>query len=178
MCAFIEPSIVFSAGWETRKRPLKPTHSPPSSKPRGMKSGPHDHSLEALYRAAAKRILEQALGRLRAGIYFGKMLELELDGHTITLPIDEMEQSRRQLRGPPRSYRTPAKQARPTPSSRNDTRRRTQQDSRRRSVRDPIPYDKRYGSGLSRRCYGSAPGRCPIGFTSRGHRAIFSDARR
>ena len=55
--------------------------------------GPHDHSLEALYRAAAKRILEQALGRLRAGIYFGKMLELELDGHTITLPIDEMEQS-------------------------------------------------------------------------------------
>ena len=55
--------------------------------------GPHDNSLEALYRAAAKRILEQALGRLRAGIYFGKMLELELDGHTITLPIDEMEQS-------------------------------------------------------------------------------------
>ena len=53
--------------------------------------GPHDHSLEALYRAVAKRILEQALGRLRDGIEFGKTLDLKLDGHTITLPIDEME---------------------------------------------------------------------------------------
>lgn len=57
--------------------------------------GPHDHSLEALYRAAAKRILEQALARQRVGIDFGKNLELELEGYTITLPIDEMEQGSR-----------------------------------------------------------------------------------
>ena len=55
--------------------------------------GPHDHSLEALYRAAARRILEQARGRLRAGIDFGEMLAMVLDGHTITVPIDEMERS-------------------------------------------------------------------------------------
>ena len=53
--------------------------------------GPHDHPLEALYRASAKRILDQALGRQRDGIEFGRTLDLKLDGHTITLPIDEME---------------------------------------------------------------------------------------
>ncbi|MCY4497244.1 MAG: ATP-dependent helicase [Rhodospirillaceae bacterium] len=55
--------------------------------------GPHDHPLEALYRASAKRILDQALGRLRDGIEIGRTLDLKLDGHTIALPIDELEGS-------------------------------------------------------------------------------------
>ncbi len=55
--------------------------------------GPHDHALESLYRTSANRILEQATGRRRDGIEFGRTLDLKLDGHTIALPIDEMEQA-------------------------------------------------------------------------------------
>ena len=55
--------------------------------------GPHDHPLEALYRAAAWRLLEPWRGRLRAGVDFGKTLAIVLNGHTITVPIDEAEKS-------------------------------------------------------------------------------------
>lgn len=53
--------------------------------------GPFDHPLEALYRAAAHRILEQAVGRPRAGISFGDIVEAEIAGARISLPIDELE---------------------------------------------------------------------------------------
>jgi DNA helicase-2/ATP-dependent DNA helicase PcrA len=53
--------------------------------------GPFDHPLEALYRAAARRILDQASGRSRIGITFGDVLQVKIDGHTIAVPIDELE---------------------------------------------------------------------------------------
>jgi superfamily I DNA/RNA helicase/Zn-dependent peptidase ImmA (M78 family) len=55
--------------------------------------GPHGHPLEALYRAAADRILGQARGRSRAGIQFGDAMTLAVDGHTISIPVDEVERS-------------------------------------------------------------------------------------
>ena len=93
MSASIAPSIAFSAGWEPKQRLLKPTQSLPSSEAAWHEIGPHDHPLESLYRPLAIRILEQALRRRRDGIEFGRTLDLKLDDHTITLPIDEMEKA-------------------------------------------------------------------------------------
>jgi len=53
--------------------------------------GPFDHPLEALYRRAARRILDQAVGRSRTGIAFGDMLQVTLDGHSIAVLVDEIE---------------------------------------------------------------------------------------
>ncbi len=53
--------------------------------------GPFDHPLEALYRAAARRILDQAIGRSRIGITFGDVLQVTIEGHSISVPIDELE---------------------------------------------------------------------------------------
>jgi DNA helicase-2/ATP-dependent DNA helicase PcrA len=53
--------------------------------------GPHDHPLEALYRGAAQGILGQAATRQRAGIRFSETLTATIDGHAISLPIDEIE---------------------------------------------------------------------------------------
>lgn len=53
--------------------------------------GPFDHPLQALYRAAATRILQQAIGRSRIGISFGDIVEVEIAGARISLPIDELE---------------------------------------------------------------------------------------
>lgn len=53
--------------------------------------GPFDHPLEPVYRGAAKRILDQAIGRSRVGISVGENLSLTLDGHTLTLTVDELE---------------------------------------------------------------------------------------
>ncbi|MGE3481650.1 MAG: UvrD-helicase domain-containing protein [Gammaproteobacteria bacterium] len=53
--------------------------------------GPFDHPLEPLYRGAAERILDQAIGRSRVGISVGEDLSLTLDGHTLTLTVDELE---------------------------------------------------------------------------------------
>ena len=53
--------------------------------------GPHDDPLEELYLLSAKRILDLALSRSRIGIGFGKGASLQLDGHTISVPIDETE---------------------------------------------------------------------------------------
>jgi len=55
--------------------------------------GPFDHPLEPLYRGAACRILDQASGRSRAGITFGEMLQICLDGHNILVPVDEIERT-------------------------------------------------------------------------------------
>jgi DNA helicase-2/ATP-dependent DNA helicase PcrA len=55
--------------------------------------GPYDHPLEALYRASAQRILDQARGRSRIGIDLGEVFALALENHTITVPIDEIERS-------------------------------------------------------------------------------------
>jgi DNA helicase II / ATP-dependent DNA helicase PcrA len=55
--------------------------------------GPFDHPLEALYRGAAGRIIEQASGRSRAGITFGDVLQISLDGHNISMPVDEIERA-------------------------------------------------------------------------------------
>ena len=53
--------------------------------------GPFDHPLEALYRAAAHRILDQAIGRSRTGITFGDVLRVTIEGHSISVSIDELE---------------------------------------------------------------------------------------
>src|SRR5262249_2666832 len=42
--------------------------------------GPHDDPLEALFRGAAQRILDQARTRSRQGIAFGETLTLEIGG--------------------------------------------------------------------------------------------------
>ena len=55
--------------------------------------GPFDHPLEPLYREAAGRILEQAAGRARIGITFGDVLQIVLDGHTISMPADEVDRT-------------------------------------------------------------------------------------
>ena len=53
--------------------------------------GPFDHPLDLLYRSAARRILDQAVGRSRVGISVGEDLSLSLDGHTLTITVDEVE---------------------------------------------------------------------------------------
>ncbi len=55
--------------------------------------GPFDDPLEALYRRAAHRILDQAIGRSRTGIAFGEMLQVVIDAYSISLPIDEIERA-------------------------------------------------------------------------------------
>ncbi|MDE2133258.1 MAG: UvrD-helicase domain-containing protein [Alphaproteobacteria bacterium] len=55
--------------------------------------GPFDHPLKDLYRKAARRILDQATGRSRVGISFGDVLHVVIDGHNISIPIDEVERS-------------------------------------------------------------------------------------
>lgn len=55
--------------------------------------GPHDHALALLYRAAAEKILEQAITRSRRGIAFGETLTARLGDHAIGLPVDELERS-------------------------------------------------------------------------------------
>ena len=57
--------------------------------------GPHDDPLEALYRAAAERILALSLNRLRANVSFGKKPSLLIDGHRISASIDETEETDR-----------------------------------------------------------------------------------
>ena len=81
--------------------------------------GPFDHPLEALYRASAQRILDQARGRSRIGIDLGRFC-LALDDHTITVPIDEIEGSGGRIRLASTSDRAGAEQDRPTPSARDD----------------------------------------------------------
>ena len=56
---------------------------------------PHDDPLEALYRAAAERILALSLNRLRANVSFGKKPSLLIDGHRISASIDETEETDR-----------------------------------------------------------------------------------
>jgi hypothetical protein len=53
--------------------------------------GPFDDPLEALFRRAARRILDQAVGRSRAGISFGDVLQAVIEGYSISVPIDELE---------------------------------------------------------------------------------------
>lgn len=53
--------------------------------------GPCEHPLEALYRGAARRILDQAVGRSRAGIVFGDVLQIAIDGCNVSVPVDEIE---------------------------------------------------------------------------------------
>jgi DNA helicase-2/ATP-dependent DNA helicase PcrA len=55
--------------------------------------GPFDHPLEPLYRAAAGRILDLAASRSRSGITYGETLEITIDGHTISIPVDEMDRT-------------------------------------------------------------------------------------
>lgn len=53
--------------------------------------GLDDHPLQALYRASAEKILSLALGRSRAGIAFGAIVSFDMDDHTISVPIDEVQ---------------------------------------------------------------------------------------
>lgn len=55
--------------------------------------GPHDDPLEPLYKTSAKKILENAGGRQRAGITFGSVIPLKRGDRTINLPVDEIERS-------------------------------------------------------------------------------------
>ncbi len=55
--------------------------------------GPHDDPLEALYRASAERILFLALNRSRTHVSFCKRASLVLNGQTISVPIDEFEET-------------------------------------------------------------------------------------
>lgn len=55
--------------------------------------GPHDDPLEELYRSSAIRILDLALLRSRIGVDFGKEASLQRNGHTISVPVDEIEKT-------------------------------------------------------------------------------------
>jgi hypothetical protein len=55
--------------------------------------GPFDHPLEGLYRRAARRILDQAVGRSRIGISFGEVLKAVIEGYSISVPIDELQRA-------------------------------------------------------------------------------------
>jgi superfamily I DNA/RNA helicase len=72
--------------------------------------GPHNHSLAALYRTAARGIVDLAIGRSRTGIAFAEKVTIALDGHVIEVSVDELERVRggytvRRLRtgSPPKS---------------------------------------------------------------------------
>jgi hypothetical protein len=58
-----------------------------------LAKGLPDQPLEPLYQAAARRILSQAQARPRTGISFGQEVTQHLDGHSIKIPIDEIETS-------------------------------------------------------------------------------------
>lgn len=55
--------------------------------------GPHDHPLETLYRSHARRILDHAKSRPRTGVSLKETVSFALDGHEISVPIDEIERS-------------------------------------------------------------------------------------
>jgi len=58
---------------------------------RWAETGPNDHPLNAIYRASAQKILDQANTRPRAGIRFNETLTASIDGHSILLAVDEIE---------------------------------------------------------------------------------------
>jgi DNA helicase II / ATP-dependent DNA helicase PcrA len=62
---------------------------------RWAETGPTDHPLQSLYRASAQKILDQANARPRKGIRFGETLTATIDGHAISLSIDEIEKDGR-----------------------------------------------------------------------------------
>lgn len=62
---------------------------------RWAESGPNEHPLEPLYRASAQKILDQANARPRKGIRFGETIQAVIDGHTISVVVDEIERDGR-----------------------------------------------------------------------------------
>jgi superfamily I DNA/RNA helicase/Zn-dependent peptidase ImmA (M78 family) len=58
---------------------------------RWAETGPTDHPLQPLYRASAQKILDQANARPRGGIRFGETLTAMIDGHVISLSVDEIQ---------------------------------------------------------------------------------------
>jgi hypothetical protein len=62
---------------------------------RWAETGPIDHPLQPLYRASAQKILDQANARSREGIQFGETLIATIDGHAISLSVDEIEKDGR-----------------------------------------------------------------------------------
>jgi DNA helicase-2/ATP-dependent DNA helicase PcrA len=55
--------------------------------------GPHDHSLEPLYRKSAELILDQARNRMRPGTSFSEKLTLRLGDQNVTVLVDEVDRS-------------------------------------------------------------------------------------
>jgi hypothetical protein len=62
---------------------------------RWAETGPTNHPLQLLYRASAQKILDQANARSREGIQFGETLIASIDGHAISLSVDEIEKDAR-----------------------------------------------------------------------------------
>ena len=56
-----------------------------------LEIGPHADPLAPIFRASAESILEKARLRSRAGIEFGRVVELTMGARTISLPIDEID---------------------------------------------------------------------------------------